>query len=425
MSIRKIGALLAALCLLAATTALAEVQANDFDVNLYGRWWRVLSYFVEDDLLRNPNDDTFLEPEGLAFADEMLYVSGDREEDESDSRLALYDHPLGGVLAFDSRLQMSIASDPNGWGPEGLAFNSSGSGYGSGTDELVSVERDGSGRAAIINLSTRNVTDVVATSTPEDVTYLSSSASFATPQDTGGPVSVAFHDEWFVPSGTTITAAPTTNGAVAVSAAFASFLTRASVSTESLLTVAKGNPGNAINVYALSGLAIGPQQDLPVEPDARIPLGGGFYLIKPAFGTLEAVAVDETASNEVIYLGDEGNSMVHVLTPGFLVGDFDEDGDVDQADRDQFVSCFTGPAGGPIDHACAPGDADVDDDIDCDDWNALTQNWTGPPVEPPSVWQCTQGIPAPSISKAGIVLLALLLFAGGTRLLERRRALLF
>jgi hypothetical protein len=424
MSIRKIGALLAALCLPGASSALAEVQSNDFDVNLYGRWWRVLSYFVEDDLLSNPNDDTFLEPEGLAFADEKLYVSGDREEDATDSRLALYDHPLGGVLTFDRRLQMSISSDPNGWGPEGLAFNSSGSGYGNGADELVSVERDGSGRAAIINLSSRNVTDVVATSTPEDVTYLSSSAAFATPQDTGGPVSVAFHDEWFVPSGTTITAAPTTNGAVAVSAAFASFLTRTSVSGESLLTVANGNPGNAINVYTLGGLAIGPQQDLPVEPDARIPLGGGFYLVKPAFGTLEAAAVDETASNEVLYLGDEGNSMVHVLTPGFLVGDFDEDGDVDQNDRDQFVSCFTGPAGGPIDPACAPGDADVDDDIDCDDWDALTENWTGPPAQPPSVWQCTQGIPAPSVSKGGIVVLALLVFAGATWLLERRRALL-
>jgi len=234
---------------------------------------------------------------------------------------------------------------------------------------------------------------------------------------------VAFHDEWFVPSGTPIAAAATTNGAVAVSAAFASLLTRTSVSGESLLTVANGNPGNAINVYTLSGLAIGPQQDLPVEPDARIPLGGGFYLIKPAFGTLEAVAVDETTSNEVIYLGDEDNSMVHVLTPGFLVGDFDEDGDVDQDDRDQLVSCFTGPGGGPIDPACAPGDADVDDEIDCDDWDALTENWTGPPVQPPPVWQCAQA-QAPSVSKGGIVVLALPVFAGGAWLLERRRTLL-
>jgi hypothetical protein len=286
----------------------------------------------------------------------------------------------------------------------------------------VSVERDGSGRAAIINLSSRNVTDVVATATPEDVTYLSSSASFSTPQDTGGPVSVAFHDEWFVPLGTTITAAPTTNGAVAVSAAFASFLTRTSVSGESLLTVANGNPGNAINVYALSGLAIGPQQDLPVEPDARIPLGGGFYLVKPAFGTLEAAAVDETASNEVIYLGDEDNSMVHVLRPAFLVGDFDEDGDVDQDDYDQFVLCFTGPGGGPIAPECVPGDAEPDDDCDCDDWGVFAQNWTGPPVEAPAFSQCSQSIP--SASGSGIVVLALLVLAGGALALMRRRTAL-
>jgi hypothetical protein len=65
----------------------------------------------------------------------------------------------------------------------------------------------------------------------------------------------------------------------------------------------------------------------------------------------------------------------------------------------------------------------VDDDIDCDDWSALTQNWTGPPAQPPSVWQCTQA-QVPSISIGGIVVLALLVFAGAAWLLERQRALL-
>jgi hypothetical protein len=402
--------------------ALAEVEVNDFHVNLYGRWWHVLSYFVEDDVLSNPNDDTFLEPEGLAFAGETLYVSGDREEDESDSRLAIYDHPVGGVLSFDSYLQMSIQGDQNGWGPEGLTFNPSGSGYGSASDELVSVERDGTGRAGVINLGTGRVTDFVTTSTPEGVSYLGLAPSFASLQDAGGPVTVAFHDPWFAPSGATFAAAPTTNGVVSVSAAFASFLTRSSVSGESLLTVAKENPGNAVNVYALDGLAVGPQQDLPVVPRARIPLGGGFYLFKPAFGTIEAIAVDETAGNQVIYIGDEGNSMVHVLRPSFLVGDFDEDGDVDQDDYDQFVLCYTGPGGGPIAPACVPGDAEPDDDCDCDDWSAFAQNWTGPPVELPAFSQCSQAIP--TLSEWSIPLLALLVLAGGAwALMQRRTAL--
>jgi hypothetical protein len=420
LSTRRIGALLAFLCLLEATPARAEVEVNDFDVNLYGRWWRVLSYFVEDDVLSNPNDDTFLEPEGLAFADQVLYVSGDREEDESDSRLAMYDHPVGGVLTFNDYLQMSIQGDQNGWGPEGLTFNPSGSGYGSAANELVSVERDGTGRAGVINLDTGRVTDFVTTSTPEDVTYLSVAPSFATLQDAGGPVSVAFHDASFVPSGTTITVAPTANGAAGVSAAFASFLTRTSVSGESLLTVLKENPGNAIKVYGLDGGGAGPRQDLPVVPRARIPLGGGFFLFKPAFGTIEAVAVDETAGNEVIYIGDEGNSMVHVLTPGFMVGDFDEDGDVDQGDYDQFVLCFTGPGGGPIAPECVPGDAEPDDDCDCHDWGTFAQNWTGPPLELPAFSQCSEALPA--LSEWGVGVLALILLGGGLSLLVGRRA---
>jgi hypothetical protein len=352
VSIRKIAVLVALLWLFDVGTALAEVEANDFEVDLYGRWWRVLSYFVEDDLLKNPNEDTFLEPEGLAFAGQLLYVSGDRGEYETDSRLAIYDHPAGGALTFDSYLQMSITGDPDGWGPEGLTFNLSGSGYGSAADELVSVERDGSGRVAVVDLLSGDVTDILATSDPEGVSYQSLDVSFATLQDAGGPVTVAFHDEWFVPFGTPPTVALTTGGVAAIGDTFASFLTRSSLSGEFLLTVAKGNPGNAINVYDLNGLPVGSQQDLPVEPKARIPLGGGFYLLEPAFGEIEAIAVDET--NGVIYIGDEGNSMVHVLTPGDLVvyecdDGLDNDGD------------------GLIDDPADPGCADALDTSERDD----------------------------------------------------------
>jgi hypothetical protein len=69
-------------------------------------------------------------------------------------------------------------------------------------------------------------------------------------------------------------------------------------------------------------------------------------------------------------------------------GDFDEDGNVDQDDYDQFVLCFTGSEGGPIDPGCAAGDIDVDDDVDCDDWNAFVQVWTGPPTDPPAFQPC-------------------------------------
>ena len=144
-------------------------------------------------------------------------------------------HGFKGFLrwGFFPELQRRIATR----GMAAVAFNLSGSGYGSATDELVSVERDGTGRVAIIDLVNGDVRDISATSSPEGVCYQDLGASFATLEDAGGPVTVAFHDEWFAPSGTTTTIAPTSNGVVTVSAAFASFLTRSSLSGEFLLTV--------------------------------------------------------------------------------------------------------------------------------------------------------------------------------------------
>ncbi len=369
MSAKRIGFATVFLSLLPAAAAVGEIHVNDFDVALYGRWWHVDSFFVQDDLLSG--DDTFLEPEGLAFADGILYVSGDRGHYQTDSRLARYDYFGAGVLTFNSYLQMTIASDPNGWGPEGLVFNNSGSGYGSGANQLVSVEKDGSGRAAIIDLVTGEVGGVVSMTAAEDVAYLVSQTGFSTLEDAGGPVAVAFYDETFVPLGDTMTVAPATNGSVAVDAAFASFLTRKPISSECLLTVTSANPGNAINVYDLSGNAIGDQQGLPVEPKARIPMGGGFFLIKPAFGTVEAITIYE--SQRVIYIGDEENCMVHVLQPGNLVADFDDDGDVDLDDYGLFQDCLAGPGVETPPADCTEdefelADLDGDSDVDASDF---------------------------------------------------------
>lgn len=64
-------------------------------------------------------------------------------------------------------------------------------------------------------------------------------------------------------------------------------------------------------------------------------------------------------------------------------GDFDDDGDVDANDSDQFELCFTGPGGGPVAPACFRGDFDLDDDIDCDDWIEFKLAWTDPGYPPP------------------------------------------
>ena len=59
-------------------------HCNNFTVILFGRVWQVDSYWVQEDILNNPNDEAFLEPEGLAFRNGTLYVSGDRESYEAD-----------------------------------------------------------------------------------------------------------------------------------------------------------------------------------------------------------------------------------------------------------------------------------------------------------------------------------------------------
>ncbi len=335
-----IGCLLFVLLMALPLPARGEILVNEFDVNLYGRWWHVQSYFVQDDVLTHPLDTPFLEPEGLAYSNSILYVSGDRGQYEAASRLAQYACLPDGTITFSSFLQMNVAGDPDGWGPEGLAFNTSGGGYGGGVNELVSVELDGSGRVGTIDLLTGDVIAISAITEAEGVAYAPVAAEFATLEDAGGPVTAAFYDQTFMPTGGTMTVAPASNGVAAISAAFASFLTGETVAAECLLTVSKANPGNAVNVYDLPGSAIGNQQDLPVLPEARVPIGGGFYIMKPAFGTVEAVAVNEVG--EMIYFGDEDNSMVHSLTPGLLVGDIDGDGDKDADDVTAFVDALLG-----------------------------------------------------------------------------------
>jgi hypothetical protein len=65
--------------------------------------------------------------------------------------------------------------------------------------------------------------------------------------------------------------------------------------------------------------------------------------------------------------------MVRVIT---RFGDFNQDNDVDPADRDSFETCFTGPGAGPPGRNCEPGDFDGDGDIDCDDWSDFAAAWT-------------------------------------------------
>ena len=358
-----------------AQVSFAALQVNAFEIVLFGRAWHVSSYFVQDDLLKNASEDTFFNPEGLAFRAGMLYASGDREADATSSRLAVYTCSAGGPLSFNGFIQMPSTS-PDWWGPEGLTFNTSGTGYGGGSNELVSVERDAPSQAGVINLVSGAVSNRVATDALEDITYLPLRAQFAVLADLGTSVRVAFCDRTMTPTGAGFAVLPGSSGLAAVSPAFGSWFTRTSQQEEILVLVTKAAPGNAVVAYDSAGLPIGPICRLPLEPKARIPLGGGFYRLLPAFGTVEAVSVDE--AGKVLFLGDEQNAMIHVLTGGRPAMDFDADGDIDLTDFGTFQACFNGPHRTPARTGCTPADSDGDSDVDLADFGTFQSCFNGP-----------------------------------------------
>jgi len=60
-------------------------------------------------------------------------------------------------------------------------------------------------------------------------------------------------------------------------------------------------------------------------------------------------------------------------------GDLDGDGDVDLADFEKLIACWTGPQAGPVGSACLAGDADYDGDIDLRDFAAFQACIDPPP----------------------------------------------
>ena len=62
---------------------------------------------------------------------------------------------------------------------------------------------------------------------------------------------------------------------------------------------------------------------------------------------------------------------IAVYDPGSLVGDLDNDGDMDFIDFGVFQRCFTGADGGPVAPECGSADLDNDSDVDLDDFAAF------------------------------------------------------
>lgn len=310
----------------------AAEQCNQFEIVLYGRIWLVTSYYVQDDITVNPKKDfEMLEPDGVAYRQGYLYAGGDREEWNTGARLAVYSWQNNALIYFGYK-QMPAVS-PDWWGPDGLTFNTSADpdSYGSGVGQLVSVEADAPAQVGIINLSTAAVENRKTISCAEDIAYVASTGKFALVASGAENSTVTIYDKTVTVPERNFSITNSAYGLAWMSNDFGRWFSRDEMPFNEGFILAVGKDSvNKIVLYDMSGNQVGLPKELPIVPKARISLGGGLTMLEPAFGKIEAIAVDE--QSHAIFIGDHGNAMIHVLTPLRLAGDANNDGIVDFSD---------------------------------------------------------------------------------------------
>lgn len=98
-----------------------------------------------------------------------------------------------------------------------------------------------------------------------------------------------------------------------------------------------------------------------------------------------------------------------------IKGDFNNDGNVDNDDLDEFDGCYRGE-GEPYEPGCEPGDFDEDEDIDCMDGKRFVLAWTAE-GEAGVPQACANVIP--TVSQWGVVVLGLVLLCAASLILRR------
>jgi len=300
--------------LVLAGPASAGTLVNTTSATLWGKTYEVSQWLVGNDL--DAIDSAYnLEPEGMTLHDGILYVAGDRDDDETFGNLAAYD-----VLTTPGDLGSwtTIGTNPTGgdmWGPEGLTVNTSGAGYGAGMGQLVSVESKGDDRVGIIDLASGDILDVNIIDSMDDIAYVPTRDQFGVIVE----IEVGSDEELFLTyydhTATTVTDSgvnfmlpPETKGLTVVSGDFAEMMLDMPVDEdEVLLFAAKAGSGydNRLHMYTLDGMLLG-----SVSP---------FTAADEIAGEIEAIAVDEV--NNLIYIGDEEAKVIHVVQvpePGAL-----------------------------------------------------------------------------------------------------------
>lgn len=105
-------------------------------------------------------------------------------------------------------------------------------------------------------------------------------------------------------------------------------------------------------------------------------------------------------------------------TRTLMIGDMDDDNDVDSADFNAFSACFSG-ANHDYDAGCQAADMDGDGDVDCTDLTGWQTTWTAG-GSPPSFIYCGATGPVPATSTWGLVVFGLAALCLGTLICRGR-----
>jgi aminopeptidase N len=106
-----------------------------------------------------------------------------------------------------------------------------------------------------------------------------------------------------------------------------------------------------------------------------------------------------------------------LTTRALMIGDMDDDLDVDTADFNAFSQCHSAP-GQAYANGCQPADMDGDGDVDCRDWTGFETTWTAGGT-PPEFATCANG-DIPATSTWGIIVMGLLVLCAGSVVAARR-----
>lgn len=285
-------------------SAFAGVVTNSGSLALYGNSYNVTTWDIRDDSNASVTPRIF-GAEAMTFLNGNLYVAEDHSTNQGDGNLVIYTPGSAGDLTGSSRIAMGTGPSGQRWGPEGMTINSSGSGYGSfapgSAARIAGIETQGTDSFGVFDTgSPGSAPTNTQPSSPslDDIAWVGSRNQFAAIED--GAVDTSFL-RFYDHSATSLTLTTFrvgvidgAKGVATVSAAFATSLTGAGVSTAEALLVVSEFDGFAF--YNTDGTPIGSA------------LTFGSYL---PITELESVAVDE--ANNLIFLGDEAGSAIHVL----------------------------------------------------------------------------------------------------------------